>query len=105
MKVPASDVSKVEYFVESIYASEMFNDKEMQAWEVSGNQSLASAKNHLITLYESKKKFIAEHKACTGGSDMLTALPATTTVAHTTVLISLLFFLWPHVSLNTANDA
>ena len=32
--VPVADATKIQYHIESIYTSDMFNDKEMQAWEV-----------------------------------------------------------------------
>eukprot|EP00804_Cyclotella_cryptica_P001037 CCRYP_008358-RA/>CCRYP_008358-RA protein AED:0.67 eAED:0.67 QI:0/0/0/0.5/1/1/2/0/762 len=67
--VPASDASKVQYFVESMYASDMFDDKEMQAWEVLTEQTWENAKTHFFTLYKSKEKFNAEREARTGGYD------------------------------------
>ena len=32
--VPAADATKIQYYVESMYASNQFNNKEVQAWEV-----------------------------------------------------------------------
>ena len=67
--VPASDASKVQYFIKSMYASDMFDDKEMQAWEVLSVQTWENAKTHFFTLYKSKEKFNAEREARTGGYD------------------------------------
>jgi hypothetical protein len=66
--VPAPDATKVQHYVKSMYASDMFDDKEMQAWELkpSIDKTWDSAKTHFVTLYKSKEKFNAERKACTG---------------------------------------
>ena len=52
-----------------MYASDMFDDKEMQAWEVLSVQTWENAKTHFFTLYKSKEKFNAEREARTGGYD------------------------------------
>eukprot|EP00804_Cyclotella_cryptica_P006780 CCRYP_019524-RA/>CCRYP_019524-RA protein AED:0.42 eAED:0.37 QI:0/0/0/1/0/0/4/0/627 len=67
--VPAPDATKVQYYVEGIYSSDMFDDKEVQAWELkpSADKTWESAKTHFVTLYKSKEKFNAERVACTGG--------------------------------------
>jgi len=33
--VPATKATKIQHYVESMYASDMFEDKEMQAWEIN----------------------------------------------------------------------
>ena len=67
--VPAAEATKIQHYVESMYASEMFDDKEMQAWEIkpSANKTWDAAKTHFVTLYKSKEKFNAEREARTGG--------------------------------------
>jgi hypothetical protein len=52
-----------------MYASEMFDDKEMQAWEIkpSANKTWDAAKTHFVTIYKSKEKFNAEREARSGG--------------------------------------
>ncbi len=66
--VPSTDATKIQHHVESIYTSEMFNDKEMQAWEIkpSTNKTWDAAKTHFVTLYKSKEKFNAKREARTG---------------------------------------
>eukprot|EP00804_Cyclotella_cryptica_P000450 CCRYP_019933-RA/>CCRYP_019933-RA protein AED:0.03 eAED:0.04 QI:0/0/0/1/0.4/0.16/6/0/1642 len=68
---PAPDATKVQYYVEGMYSSDMFDDKEMQAWELkpSADKTWDSAKTHFVTLYKSKEKFNAERIARTGGYD------------------------------------
>ena len=62
MEVPAPDVTKVQYYIKNMYSSNMFNDKEMQAWEIkpSTNKTWKAAKTHVISLYKSKEKFNAK---------------------------------------------
>jgi hypothetical protein len=63
--VPAPDATKVQHYVESMYSLDMFDNKEMQAWELkpSINKTWDSAKTHFVTLYKSKEKFNAEREA------------------------------------------
>ena len=67
--VPAADATKIQHYVESMYAAEMFDDKEMQAWEIkpSADKTWEAAKNHFVTIYKSKEKFNAERVARSGG--------------------------------------
>jgi hypothetical protein len=67
--VLAADATKIQHYVESMYASEMFDDKEMQAWEIkpSANKTWDAAKTHFVTIYKSKEKFNAEREARSGG--------------------------------------
>ena len=67
--VPAAEATKIQHYVESMYASEMFDDKEMQAWEVkpSAEKTWDAAKTHFVTIYKSKEKFNAERAARSGG--------------------------------------
>ena len=50
-----------------MYSSDMFDDKEMHAWEILDKQTWDNAKSHFFTLYKSKEEFNAEREACTGG--------------------------------------
>eukprot|EP00804_Cyclotella_cryptica_P001910 CCRYP_007351-RA/>CCRYP_007351-RA protein AED:0.82 eAED:0.45 QI:0/0/0/0.5/1/1/2/0/157 len=52
-----------------MYASEMFDDKEMQAWEIkpSADKTWDTAKAHFVAVYKSKEKFNAEREARSGG--------------------------------------
>ena len=63
--VPAAEATKIQHYVESMYASEMFDDKEMQAWEIkpSADKTWDAAKTHFVTIYKSKEKFNAEREA------------------------------------------
>jgi hypothetical protein len=67
--VPAADDTKIQYFVESMYSSDMFDDKEMQAWEVMPTEGKTwdAAKTHFVMLYKSKEKFNAERLTRTEG--------------------------------------
>ena len=67
--VPAANTTKIQHYMESMYASKMFDDKEMQAWEIkpSANKTWDAAKTHFVTLYKSKEKFNAKREARTGG--------------------------------------
>ena len=67
--VAAEDATKIQLFVESMYASKMFDDKEMQVWEskTEMEKTWGAAKTHFVALYKSKEKFNAEREACTGG--------------------------------------
>jgi hypothetical protein len=60
--VPAANATKIQYYVESMNSSDMFNDKEMQAWEVKPTEDKTwdAAKTHFVMLYKSKEKFNAE---------------------------------------------
>eukprot|EP00804_Cyclotella_cryptica_P012948 CCRYP_002296-RA/>CCRYP_002296-RA protein AED:0.87 eAED:0.41 QI:0/0/0/0.25/1/1/4/0/505 len=67
--VPAADATKIQYYVESMYTSDIFNDKEMQAWEITptAEQTWEAAKTHFVMLYKSKEKFNAERLTRTDG--------------------------------------
>ena len=47
----------------------MFDDKEMQAWEIPPptDKTWDAAKAHLVAIYKSKEKFNAKRFACTSG--------------------------------------
>jgi hypothetical protein len=67
--VPAAEATKIQHYVESMYASEMFDDKEMQAWEIkpSADKTWDATKAHFVAIYKSKEKFNAEREARSGG--------------------------------------
>ena len=62
---PAADATKIQYYIESMYASDMFDEKEMQACKIkpSNNKTWDNAKNYFWILSNSKEKFNAEHEA------------------------------------------
>ena len=61
----------------------MFDDKEMQAWELkpSINKTWDTTKTHFVTLYKSKEKFNAEREARTGNYKVPTPSSAPTASA------------------------
>jgi hypothetical protein len=67
--VPAAEATKIQHYMESMYASEIFDDKDMQAWEIkpSTDKTWDAAKTHFVTIYKSKEKFNAKCEACSGG--------------------------------------
>jgi hypothetical protein len=77
--VPAADATKIQYYVESMYASVQFDDKEMQAWEVkpTAEKTWEATKTRFITIYKSKEKFNAEHLTCTGGYESTHSIVST----------------------------
>jgi hypothetical protein len=85
--VPAPDATKVQYYVEGMYSSDMFDDKEMQAWELkpSADKTWDSAKTHFVTLYKSKEKFNAERIARTGGYDSANTFINTGSIGSTSL--------------------
>ena len=68
VRVPAAEATKIQHYVESMYVSKMFDDKEMQAWEIklSTDKTWDAAKTHFVTIYKSKEKFNAKREAWTG---------------------------------------
>jgi hypothetical protein len=71
-----------------MYASEMFDDKEMQAWEIkpSADKTWDAAKTHFVTICKKKEKFHAKREAHSGGfesaSSFLTVAAALPTIHH-----------------------
>jgi hypothetical protein len=67
--VPAADLTKIQKYVENMYASEMFDDKEMRAWEnkPDADKTWPAAKTYFVELYKSKRKFNEEREARKGG--------------------------------------
>ncbi len=68
IRVPAPDATKVQHYIENMYLSDMFDDKEMQAWEIkpSADKTWEATKTHFVSLYKSKEKFNAKREARTG---------------------------------------
>jgi len=67
--IPAPDLNKVQYYVENMYASEMFDEKEMNAWEnkPSAEKDWVNAKTYFGDLYRSKRKYMEEREAGANG--------------------------------------
>jgi hypothetical protein len=65
----------------------MFDDKEMQAWELkpSINKTWDSAKTHFVTLYKSKQKFNAKCEACTSGYKSAHTFIGTNSISSTSL--------------------
>eukprot|EP00804_Cyclotella_cryptica_P000162 CCRYP_017462-RA/>CCRYP_017462-RA protein AED:0.81 eAED:0.81 QI:0/0/0/0.5/1/1/2/0/589 len=85
--VPAPDATKVQYYVEGMYSSDMFDDKEIQAWELklSADKTWDSTKTHFVTLYKSKEKFNAKRVAHTGGYDSANTFINTGSIGSTSL--------------------
>jgi hypothetical protein len=85
ISVPAPDATKVQHFVKSMYSSEMFDNKEMQALELkpSTNKTWDSAKTQFFSLYKSKEKFNAECEARTGGYESAHTIVSTNSIGST----------------------
>jgi hypothetical protein len=62
MGVPAAEATKIQHYIESMYASKMYDDKELQPWEIkaSADKTWDAAKTHFVTIYKSKEEFNAE---------------------------------------------
>eukprot|EP00804_Cyclotella_cryptica_P019037 CCRYP_014450-RA/>CCRYP_014450-RA protein AED:0.68 eAED:0.41 QI:0/0/0/0.33/1/1/3/0/374 len=58
--------------------NDMFDDKEMQAWEVLDKQTWDKVKSHFFTLYKSKEKFNAEREARMGRYDCAKSVATST---------------------------
>ena len=63
--VPANDNQKTQIYVEQMYACEMFDDKEMTAWEdkLTDDKTWSIAKTYFEKLYRSKAKYSEERAA------------------------------------------
>ena len=74
--VTASTETKIQYYVENMYVSEMFDDKEMRAWEnkTTANKTWTNAKTYFVELYRSKAKFNEEREARQGGYESANSL-------------------------------
>ena len=51
-------ITKVQYYVKNINTSDMFDEKEMNAWEnrTTGNKNWTDAKAYFEDLYQSKQR-------------------------------------------------
>ena len=85
--VPASDIAKTQTYLENMWASEMFDDKEMRAWEnlPTADKTWANAKTYFVTHYKSKKKYDEERETRAGGFESANSISqrsrATTTAS------------------------
>ncbi len=97
--VPAPDATKVQHYVKNMYSSDMFDDKEMQAWEIkpSTDKTWEATKTHFVSLNKSKEKFNREREASTGayksahsivsaGSIGTSALGTFSTIDHQSII-------------------
>ncbi len=64
-----NDNSKTQVFVESMYASDMYTDTEMDDWETAVDKSWAAAQAYFIKLYKKKKTFTEQRANRRGGYD------------------------------------
>jgi hypothetical protein len=57
IRVAAADAPKIKYYVESMYTSDKFHNKEIQAWEVkpTADKTWEATKSHFVMLYKAKK--------------------------------------------------
>ena len=69
VKVEAGDATKVQIYVENMYASELFDETELQAWEnkLPTNKTWANVKGYFVPLYKSKAHFKDERATHQGG--------------------------------------
>ena len=59
--------SKAQVFVESVYASDMFTDTEIDDWETAVDKSWAASQAYFIRLYKKKKTFTKQRANRRGG--------------------------------------
>jgi flagellar hook-associated protein FlgK len=78
--VPAADETKIQKYVENMYASEMFDDKEMRIWEnkPDAEKTWPTAKTYFVELYKSKRKFNEEREARKGGFESANSIGSKT---------------------------
>ena len=59
INVSSSYKDKVQTYVENMYTSEMFDDREMRGWENKNpaNQTWGEEKSYFVKLYKIKDKF------------------------------------------------
>jgi hypothetical protein len=90
INVPAADATKIQHYVENMYASEMFDDKEMRAWEnkPEANKTWDNAKLHFVELYKSKRKYSEEREARKGGFESANSLSGKTVSTFATHMSS-----------------
>jgi hypothetical protein len=65
LEVPVNDSDKVQIYVENMYVSDMFDEKEMVEWEEKeeANKDWAAAKTYFGTLYKKRMKYNSDMKA------------------------------------------
>ena len=81
INVPATDEAKVQTYVENMYASERFDQKEMQAWEEkpSADKTWANVKAYFVPIYKSHERFNNERNARAGGYESANSVTGTKT--------------------------
>eukprot|EP00804_Cyclotella_cryptica_P029542 CCRYP_020578-RA/>CCRYP_020578-RA protein AED:0.38 eAED:0.35 QI:0/0/0/0.66/0/0/3/0/585 len=75
INVPAFNASKVQYFVESMYSSDMFDDKEMQACEVLDEQTGTVPTPTSSRSTRAKKSSMRSERHARAGTSAPTVLP------------------------------
>ena len=65
----AGDETKVQIYVKNMYASELFDETELQTWEnkLPANKTWANVKGYFVPLYKSKAHFKDERATRQGG--------------------------------------
>ena len=63
--VPINDSDKVQIYIENMYMSDMFDEREMTEWEekAEADKTWATAKTYFSSLYKKRKKYNSDMKA------------------------------------------
>jgi len=82
--IPAPGLTKIQYYVENMYASEMFDEKEMNTWEnkPSADKDWTNAKAYFEDLYRSKRKYMEEREARASGFESANSISQRTKATH-----------------------
>ena len=90
VKVDAADTTKVQIYVENMYASELFEENELQTWEnkPTANKTWAGVKAYFVPLYKSKAHFKDERTTCQGGYESGDSVAERTTFTNSGVSVN-----------------
>ena len=77
-----NDDSKVDVFIASMYASEMFIDTEMNDWEKAHDKSWAAAQATFIALYKKKRVFNNQRANRRSGFDSANSIAERSTASN-----------------------
>eukprot|EP00804_Cyclotella_cryptica_P004374 CCRYP_006791-RA/>CCRYP_006791-RA protein AED:0.57 eAED:0.53 QI:0/0/0/1/1/1/2/0/356 len=84
--VPAAEATKIQHYVESMYASEMFDDKEMQAWEIKPSADKAWARRRHTSLQSTRaRKSLTPSVKLDREGSKAPAVSSTLAAAHPTI--------------------
>jgi len=85
LKAEASDETKIETYVLSMYACDMFDDKEMQEWENKdlADQTWTDAKTYFVKLWKMKSRHTAEREARREGFESTNSVNGRSVVSGT----------------------